>query len=244
MEIDEGPTHPTDFVEETSPAHSTSADLIKTPAEIMGTPPHSGEPAPIGTSSPIAVSGDGGFDPNERSPINNLQDVEADSDEAEERFSLAEEVLEPREIDATPAVTSSPPAVKPDVEEGAGVADYTAPTPEGCVTPMGLLSAAGSPSRPRTSPKRKQLSSPEGSEIAAGWVNTVKRHSGSVPEHASNFRFPGRMPYGASSPARKVEPGTVEEGRDKVPMQQKEEDPTTPPMTPGKHGQATKVKSR
>ena len=106
MEVEEGPTDSADHVEEISPAHSTSADSIEMPAEIIGTPPRSGEPAPIGTSSPIMVSGDGGFDPNEGSQKDNLQDMEAGSNEAEEKFSLEKEVLEPQGIDATPAATN------------------------------------------------------------------------------------------------------------------------------------------
>ncbi len=117
MEIDEGPTSPTDLVEETLPAHSTSAKSIETPAEVIGTLPCSGEPALIGTSSPITVPGDGRLAPNERSQEDNLQSMEADPDEAEEKFSLAKEVLEPQGMDATPTVTSSPPEIKLDTEE-------------------------------------------------------------------------------------------------------------------------------
>ncbi len=90
-------------MEETLLAHSASADSIETPLEVIGSPPRSGEPAPIGTSSPIVVSGDGGFDPNEGSRKDDLQDMEAESDEAKEKFSLAKEVLELRGIDASPA---------------------------------------------------------------------------------------------------------------------------------------------
>ncbi len=219
MEVDEGPTNPTDLVEEMSP--------------VMSTPPRSGEPAPIGTSSPITVPGDDGIDPSEGSRRDNLQGMEADSDEAEERFSLAEEVLEPREMGATPAEARLPPELKPDMEEKASVAEYTAPTPEGCVTTTGLLSATGSLSRPRASPKRKQPSSPEGSEIAAEWVSTVKRHCGSVSEHAPSSRLPGRMLYGASSLDQKEGPGAVEEGGDRAPILQEDEGPAVPPMTPG-----------
>ncbi len=77
-------------------------------------------------------------------------------------------------MDATPAVTPPSPEAAPETEEKANMAEYRVSTPEGYVTPTGLLSTTGSPTRPRTSPKRKQLSSPEGSEIAAGLVSAVK----------------------------------------------------------------------
>ncbi len=111
-------------------AHSIRAESTEMPAEVMGTPPHSGEPTPIGTSSPIVVSGADGIDPNEGSQKDNLQGMKADSDEAEERFSLAEEVLEPWEMGATPANTSSPPEIKPAPKEKTSMAEYTVPTPE------------------------------------------------------------------------------------------------------------------
>ena len=85
-------------------------------------------------------------------------------------------------MDATPAATPLSPEAAPETKEGANVTEYCAPTPEGYVTPTGCLSTMGSPTRPRTSPKPKQLSSPEGSEIAAGLVSTVKRRCGSESE--------------------------------------------------------------
>ncbi len=139
-------------------------------------------------------------------------------------------------MNATPTVTPPPLEEKPKVEERAMVVGYIAPAPEGYVTPTRLLSAAGSPSRPRTSPKRKQLSSPEGSEIAAGLVSAVKRHCGSPSEDASSPRLPCRMPYGASSRAKEEGPGVVGEGENQAPMLQKDGDPRTPPMTPGNTG--------
>ena len=100
------------------------------------------------------------------------------------------------------------------------------------MTPTGLLSAMGSPSRLRTSPKRKQLSSPEGSEIAAGLVSAVKRHCGSTSEYASSPQLPGRMPYGATSCTDERDPGAVGEGENQATMLQGDEGPETPPMTP------------
>ncbi len=154
----------------------------------------------------------------------------ADSDEAEEKFSLAKEVLEPWVLDAIPAVTSLPPEIKPDTKEGAAVAEYTVPTPERCVTQTGLLSAAASPSRPRTSPKRKQLSSPAGSEVIDGWENAVKRHRGSMPESIPYSRLPGRMPYGTPCLAEEEGPGAAGEGRNESPIQREEGELAAPPM--------------
>ncbi len=104
-----------------------------------------------------------------------------------------EETLEPREMDATLAVTPLSPDASPEAGERVNVAEYHAPTPEGYVTPTGVLSATGSLTQPRTSPKRKQLSSPEGSEIAAGLV-IAGRHCRSASESAPSSRLPGRMP--------------------------------------------------
>ncbi len=56
-------------------------------------------------------------------------------------------------------------------------------------------------------------------------------------EHTSSSRLPGRMPYGTSSLAEKEGLGAAGEGGDKAPIQQKEEDPTTPPVTPGNMGE-------
>ncbi len=236
MEVDEGPMDPTDPVEEMSPVHSTGAELKEMSAAGTSIPLCSGEAAPIGTSSPVTVPRDDRIDPNEESQKDSLQSEEANTDEAEERFSLAEEVLEPWKMDATPAVTPPPLEEKLRMEERARVAGYMAPTPEGYVTPTGLLSAVGSPSRPRTSPKRKQLSSPEGSKIATGLVSAVKQHCSSAFEHASSPRLPIRMTYGTSSRAEEDGPGAVGEGENQVPMLQKDEDPRTPPMTPENTG--------
>ncbi len=115
-------------------------------------------------------------------------------------------------MDATPAVTPPSPEAALETEEKANMAEYHAPTPERYVTLTGLLSTMGSPTRPRTSPKRKQLSSLEGSEIAAGLVNMVKRHCGSASESAPSCRLPGHMPYGLPSYNGRKEPEIVRGG--------------------------------
>ncbi len=142
-----------------------------------------------------------------------------------------EETLEPRKVDAIPAVTPPSPKAALETEERANVAEYLAPKPEGFVTPTGLLSAAGSPTWPRVSPKRKKLSSPEGSEIADGLVSAVKRHCGSTSESAPSSRLPGRMPYGPSSRADGEEPAVVGGEENQTPMLQRSGDSRTPPAT-------------
>ncbi len=133
---------------------------------------------------------------SEESQHDSLHSEQAAEAGAEEKLSFMEETPEPREMDVTPAVTPPSPEAAPETEEGANVTEYRAPTPEEYVTPTGLLSTMGSPTRPRTSLKRKQLSSPEGSEIAAGLVSAVKGHCGSASESAPSSRLPGCMPYG------------------------------------------------
>ncbi len=224
--MDEEPTDPTDPVEETLPAHSTSAYSIEMPAEIIDTPTHSGELAPIGTSSPIVTSGDGGSDLNEGNQKDDLQNMEAESDEVE-KFSLVNEVLEPRGTETTPVKTTSPPEAEPDIKEGSGLAGQIVPTTERCVTPTNLLST-DSPSRPRTSPKRNP---PEGSEAATDWESAVKRHCSSTPEHTPFSRLPGRMPYWTPSLAEEVESGAAGGGGDESPML-RGEGPAASPMAP------------
>ncbi len=177
METEEGPTDPTDSVEETLLAHNASADSIEMPAEVIGTPPRSGELTPIGTSSPVVAPRDSGPDPGVGNRESDPQEPE--SDEVEEKFSPANEVLEPRGMEATPAMTSRD---RTGYKGGIGAVGQTVSTTKRCVIPMDLLTV-DSPSRPRTSPKRKQLSPPEGSEVAADWENTVKRHCSSMQEH-------------------------------------------------------------
>ncbi len=240
MEVEEEPMDSADPVEETLSTHGTSADPIEMPTEIIGTSPHSGKLAPLRTSSPITVSGDGGINLNEGSRRDNPQDMEAESDEADKKFSLAKEVLEPRGIDATPAATSLPLETGPDITEGSGVVRQIVPTTERCVTPMDLLTA-DSPSRPRTSPKRTQLSSPEGSEIAAGWDNSIKRHRSSTPEHTPISRLPSRMPYWTPCLAEKEGPGAAGEGGDKSPLPRKDEEPMAPLVAPEDVGEPSEL---
>ncbi len=146
MEVDEEPVDPTDLVEEMSPVPGTGTESKETPAAGMTTPPRVGESSHSETGLPIMGPGDDLIDPIEESQNDTPRNEKTNADEAEEGFSLVEEILELREMDATPAVT--PPSLKdrPETENKDGVAEHLAPTSEGYVTPTGLLSAAGSPS--------------------------------------------------------------------------------------------------
>ncbi len=150
MEVDEEPIDPTDPVEEILPVHSPEAELKEVPAAGGSVPPRSD-----GASSPITVPWEDGCDLNKESRKDSLLSEQADEDGAEGRPSFVE-TPEPREIDATPAVTPLSPNAELEMEERADVAEYRAPTPEGYVTPTGLLSAASSPSRPRTATRRRR----------------------------------------------------------------------------------------
>ncbi len=105
------------------------------------------------------------------------------ADGAEGGSPFVEEIPEPREMDTTPAVTPPSPEAALGTEKKAGMAECPSPAPEGYVTPTGLLSATGSPTRPRSSPKRKQLSSPDGSEIAAGLGKSLRPQINLKHEH-------------------------------------------------------------
>ena len=151
---------------------------------------------------------------------------------AEEESVPAEDVVDPRGMDTTPAATPPSLAASPEAGEKIPIAAYHAPTPEGYVTPTGVLSATASPTWPRASPKRKQLSSPEGSEIAAGLACAVKRHCGSTSEFVSDPRLPGRMPYGLSSRLDEEEPESVERRGSQSSTPGRDEGLGTPPTTP------------
>ncbi len=178
------------------------------------------------------VSREDGCDSSKESQKARLHSEQAGKAGAEEKPSLIEDTLEPREMDATPAVTPPSPEAAFKTEEKANVAEYLAPTPAGYVTPTGLLSTTRSPTQPRTSPKRKQLSSQEGSEIAAGLMSAVKQHCQSMLESTPSSRLPGRMPYGPSSCADREEPEIVGGEENQTSMLKRDGDPGTPPMTP------------
>ncbi len=108
-------------------------------------------------SHPIVASPENGPGSDEERQKDSLRREQVGEARAEEKHSPMEETLELREMDATPAVTPPPSDAAPEAEERVNVAEYHAPTTEGYVTQTGVLSATGSATRPRTSPKRKQL---------------------------------------------------------------------------------------
>ncbi len=159
MEVDEELSDSTDPVEDALPAPGPETKLTKVP--VAG---EDALPNPDGACFSIVTPPEEGPGLYEGSRKNSPHREQVGETRAEEEPIPIEETLEPREMDATPAV--APPS--PDMPTGAGkrvtVAEHHGPTPEGYVTPTGVLSATGSPMRPRASPKRKQLSSPEGTD--------------------------------------------------------------------------------
>ncbi len=194
MEVDEEPRNSTDPVENASLAPDPEAKF-----ETVVAAEDDASSNPDGVGCPAIMLTEDGPGPDEGGQKDSSRREHAGEIGAEEETVPVEDAVEPRDMDITPAATPPSPAASPEAEEKIPIAEYHAPTPEGYVTPTGMLSATGSPIRPRASPKRKQLSSPEGSEIAAGLGCTVKRHCGSVPELALDPRLPGRMPYGLPS---------------------------------------------
>ncbi len=191
MKVDEEPRDSTDPVGDASPAPEPETETGKTLPAEGNTPPN-----PNGASCPTIMLPEDGPGPDEESQKDSLHCEQVGEAGAEEESVPVGDIVDPREMDTTPAATPPSPAASPEAEEKFLIAEYQAPTPEGYVTPTGVLSATGSPTRPRASPKRKQLSSLEESKIAAGLACAVKRHCGSAFEFVPSPRLPGRMPYG------------------------------------------------
>ena len=215
-------------MEDASPA----PDLETEPTKALA----AGEDAlsnPDGTCCPILMPPEDGPGPDKGNQKDSPRCEQVDEAGTEEEPIPVEETLGPREMDATPAVTPPSPDTSTQAGERVTVAEYHAPTPEGYVTPTGVLSATGSPTRPRASLKWKQLSSPEGSEIAAGLVSVVKRHCGSESESISGSRLPGRMPYGLPPHIDGEEPQAVGRKRSQTPTSEGSESPGALPTTPG-----------
>ena len=219
METEEGPMDPTDPVEETPSARSTSADPTQAPIEVIDTPHHSSEPAP-GDSEPGPDEGNRPGDP---------QDMEAESDGTDEKLPLGNEELEPWDREVTPEKVTPPSEAGKDTREGSEEVGPTVSAAERCVTPTDLL-LIDSPSRPRPSPKRKQLSPPEGSKAATEWENTVKQHCGSTPERTPSSRLPGRMPYGLPPATKETASGVAESEGDGSMEPLQEEVPVDSPI--------------
>ncbi len=227
MEVDEEPRDSADPVEDALPAPDPGTELTKAPAAGEDAPPN-----PDGACCPIVTPPEDGPGSYKESQKDSPRRGQVGKTGAEEEPIPVEETLEPREMEATPAVTPPSPGASPEAGERVTVAEYHAPTPEGYVTPTGVLSATGSPTRPRASPKRKQLSSPEGSEIAAGLVSAVKRHCGSESESISSSWLPGRMPYGLPPRINGEEPKVIGGGGSQTPTSEGNENPGTLLTTP------------
>ncbi len=139
-------------------APDPETELTKAPAAEEDAPPN-----PDGACRPIVTSPEDGPSSDEESQKDSPRREQAGETRAEEVSFLMGDTVEPREMDTSPAATPPPLAASPEAEERTPIAEYHAPTPEGYVTLTGVLSATGSPTWPRASPKRKHLSSPEGS---------------------------------------------------------------------------------
>ena len=226
MEVDEEPINPTDPVEDILPAHSPEVELEEVPTAGESVPP-----CPDETGSSTVVPREDGDDLIEESQKDSLQREQVGEAGAEGRPSVMEEALEPQEMDATPAVTPPSPKAALEMEERANVAEYLAPTPEGC-DPHQLVVYYGFSSTAEGEAEEETMSLPEGSEIADGLVSAVKQHCGSASESAPNSRLPGRMPYGSSSRADGEEPRAVGGEGNQTPMLQRSGDSRTPPATP------------
>ncbi len=227
MEVDEEPRNPTDPVESASPAPDPETEL-----ETVAAAEDYASSNPDGVGCPATMFPEDGPSPDEGGQKDSPRREHAGETGAEEESVPMEDAVEPREMDTTPAATTPSPAASPEAEEKIPIAEYHAPTPEGYVTPTGVRSATGSPIRPRASPKRKQLSSPEGSEVAAGLVCAVKRHCGSASELALDPRLSGRMPYGLPSCLDEGELGSVGRRESQYSMPERSEGLRTPPTTP------------
>ena len=158
MEVYEEPRDSSaDPVEKASPAPDPETGLTKTPTAGEDAPSN-----PDGTDCPFLTPPEDGPGPDKENQKDSPRREPVGEAGMEEEPIPVEETLEPREMDATPVVTPPSPDTSIEAGERVPVAEYHARTPEGYVTPTGVLSATGSPTRPRASPKRKQLSSPEG----------------------------------------------------------------------------------
>ncbi len=227
MEVDEEPRDSTDPVGDASPAPDPETETAKTLPTEGNTPPN-----PNGATCPTIMLPEDGPGSDEESWKDRLHCEQVGEAGAEEESVPVGDIVDPREMDTTPAATLLSPATSPETEEKIPIAEYHAPTPEGYVTPTSVLSATGSPTRPRASPKQKQLLSREGSEIAAGLACAVKRHCRSSPELVPSPRLPGRMPYGLPSCLEGEEPERVGGRESQSSTSERDEGLRMPPTTP------------
>ncbi len=226
MEVDEEPRNSTDPVENASPAPDPETEL-----ETAAAAEDDASSNPDGIGCPAIMLPEDGPGPSEEGQKGSPHREQVGEAGAKEESVPVEDVVDPREMDTTPAATPPSLAASSEAEEKILIAEYHAPTPEGYITPTGVLSATASPARPRASPKRKQLSSPEGSEIAAGLACAVKRHCGSASELVTDPRLLGHMPYGLPSCLDGEEPESIRMESQSSTFA-RDEDPRTRPATP------------
>ncbi len=105
-------------------------------------------------------------------------------------------------MSASPMMVSPPPEADKNAGEGSEEVGLIVPAAERCVTPTELL-LVDFPSWPRASPKRKQLSPHEESEVAADQENTVKCHRSSTAEQSPSSDCLVRCPIGCLHPPKK-----------------------------------------
>ncbi len=227
MEVNDEPRDSTDPVLDASPSPNPEPELKEEPTAEESAPSNFD-----GASRPIAISPEDGPGSDKESQRDSPRREQVGKAGAEEESFPVEETLEPREMDDTPVAKPPTLDASPEAEERVTVAEYHAPTPEGYVTPTGVLSTTGFPMRSRASPKRKQLSSLEGSEIAAGLVSAVKWHCGSASGFVPSSRLPGRMPYGLPSRVDGEESGIMGRRDSQSSTSERDEAPGTPPTTP------------
>ncbi len=148
MEVDEEPRDSTHPVGDASTAPDPETETGKTLPAEGNTPPN-----PNGASCPTIMLPEDGPGSDEESQKDRLHCEQVGEAWAEEESVPVEDAVDPREMDTTPTATPPSPATSPEAEEKIPIAEYHTPTPEGYVTPTGVLSATGFPTRPRASQK-------------------------------------------------------------------------------------------
>ncbi len=160
--------------------------------------------------------------------------MEAESDKVDEKPLIGNESLELQEIGTTPEMKGPLPEASQDTKEESGEAVLIIPTVSSgdrCETSMNSL-LVDSPSRLRASPKRKQLSPPEGDEAGADREKAVKRHRGSISDRIPFPRLPGRMPYGLTPPPEEATVGAAGPGGDGLWSPRRKRDRWIPRQSP------------
>ena len=120
MEVDEEPRNSTDLVGSTSPVPDPEIEL-ETAASSN----------PDGVGCPAIMLPEDGPGPSEEGQKDSPHREQAGEAGAEEESVPVEDVVDPWEMDTTPAATPPSLAASPEAEEKIPIAEYHAPTPEG-----------------------------------------------------------------------------------------------------------------